>query len=265
LTVICELLGVAGDLRDELHHRSVQLICTDTPPGELLDIEQATYALLSEIAADKRRSPADLTTALIEAQDENGSLTPQELAGTLLLLIVPGHETTSSLITDAARALLSHPQEAEMALSGARPWVAVIEETLRWDAPVGHMPMRYAPEDMEFHGQLICKGDAIMVGYSTAGRDPAQFGADAGRFCPARYDPASRNPASKPAPRHLSCSQGPHFCLGASLARLEAGVALPALFTRFPDMSLACPVEDLKPVESVITNTAAKLPVVLSA
>jgi 2-hydroxy-5-methyl-1-naphthoate 7-hydroxylase len=252
--VISELLGVPEERRDELHRFSVGLTTSTTGPEEELAAQRGMREELDALVAAKRRSPGDdLTSALIAAGQESDRLDGEELVGTLTLLVVAGHSTTLNLITNAIRALATHPGQLALVRSGAVPWSAAVEETLRWDAPVNQFPMRYALEDIEVGGVVIRKGEAILASYGSAGRDPAAHGADAGRFDVTREQ----------ATRHLAFSHGPHFCLGAPLARMEAEIALEALFGRFPGLRLAEAPEQLVPLPSLISNGTRTLPVLL--
>lgn len=255
MQVICEFTGVPESWRPRLRELVDSIFRTDTTAEEVIQTQQDRVKMLQDLVDLRRAEPGDdLTSALIAARDEDpGALTPEELTDTLWLLLTAGHETTLSLITNAARALLTHPAQRELAITGDR-WDDVIEETLRWDAPIGNFMARYPLEDIEVAGVTIPAGDAILACYSAAGRDPAQHGPAAAEF-------SIGNAASK----HLAFSSGPHFCLGASLARLEATIALRALFTRYPQLALAVPAGGLAPVPSLFSNSARTLPVTLGA
>ncbi|WP_331281562.1 cytochrome P450 [Saccharothrix sp. NRRL B-16314] len=129
----------------------------------------------------------------------------------------------------------------------------MVDETLRWQAPVANPPLRYAVENITVDGVDIRRGDAILVNYAAAGRGPAHHGATADEYDLTRADKS-----------HLAFGHGVHYCLGAPLARVEAEVALRALFGRFPDLALAVPVDELRPVRSFITNGHLTLPVALT-
>jgi cytochrome P450 len=129
----------------------------------------------------------------------------------------------------------------------------VIEETLRWDSPLGHLPMRYAVEDIDVDGTVIRKGQAILASYVTVGRCPVYFG-----------DTAEQFDVTRPPQRHIMFGYGPHSCPGAHLARLEAEIALPALFARYPRLALAAPVSELTPIPSIVNNCSKALPVTLT-
>lgn len=258
--VICELLGVDMEFRDRLHRLGSLVVATDTAPAEAVAANRELVALLGEIAAAKAALPGDdLTSALLAARDEGGDrLGEQELIGTLLLMIIAGHETTLNLITNAVRALCAHPEQLGLVRSGRASWADVVEETLRWDAPVSYFPFRYPVRDLTVAGTLIPAGTPVLAGYSAAGRDPAAHGPDADRFDVTR----SARPG---AVRHLSLGHGAHYCLGAPLARLEATVALERLFTRFPSLRLAVPEADLGPHAGFVGNSVRGLPVRLAA
>lgn len=251
MQVIGDLIGVPAEHFDEFRSLSASLTSSTTTSEQTLATRQRLHALLAEVVADKRERPGDdITSHLIAAHDEGDRLTEPELIGTLVLILVAGHGTTLNLITNATKALLTHPEQLTKVTSGECTWSAAIEETLRWDSPVGHFPLRYAINDIPVGDTVIPKGEAVLASYAAAGRDPAEFGPDADAF-----------DVSGLPRRHLSFGRGPHYCIGAALARLEAEVALPALFARFPDMQLAVPQEDLVPLPSFVSNGVQTLPV----
>jgi cytochrome P450 len=254
--VISELLGVGVEFRARLHHLSSQVVATDIGPDEAVAANRELVAVLGEIAAAKAAQPGDdLTSALIAARDEGGDrLDQQELIGTLVLMIIAGHETTLNLITNAVRALCGHRDQLDLVRAGRVSWADVVEETLRWDAPVSYFPFRYPVRDLTVDGTLIPAGTPVLAGYSAAGRDQDAHGPDADRFDVTR-------PARADAVRHLSLGHGAHYCLGAPLARLEATVALERLFTRFPALELAVQEPELIRHASFVGNSVRALPV----
>jgi cytochrome P450 len=253
IQVICELFGVSDeDTRKELRRLVDSIFNTAATPEEAAATFQGMHTVLSDLVALKRKTPGDdITSGLIAAREEDGSrLTEGELVDTLLLMISAGHETTVNLLDNAIHAMLTHPDQLELVRVGRASWNDVIEETLRAEAPVASLPLRYAVDDIESGGVTFKKGDAILAAYAAAGRNPAFHGADADRFDVTRVNK-----------EHLAFGHGVHFCLGAPLARLEAAIALPALFGRFPDLALAVPADELLPVESFISNGHRSLPV----
>ncbi len=252
MQVIGELLGLALEQQDELHALSDTLVSSSATPQAAVAAQRDLNALLASVVAAKRAEPGDdLTTDLIAAHEAGHRLDRQrlseaELVGTLLLMLVAGHETTLNLISNAVRALLAHPDQLELVLDGTVPWSAVVEETLRYDSPVGQFPLRYAAEDIEVGDVVIRRGEALLASYAAAGRDGGHY-PDADRF------DLTRQPA-----RHLSLGHGPHFCLGSGLARLEAETALRHLFTRFPGLAPAQGRTN-EPIASFVSNSVRTL------
>lgn len=255
IEVICRLFGVPDETRPSLRRCVDGIFNTALTPEEAVANQHEMYAILQDFVAAKRDDPGDdLTSVLISARDDDGSrLGENELVDTLILMISAGHETTVNLLDQAITALLTHPRQRALVRSGEVPWAEVIEEALRWQAPVANLPLRYAVEDIDVDGVTIGKGEAILAGYAAAGRDRALHGDDADLF-----------DITRAIKEHLSFGYGVHFCVGAHLARMEAEVSLPALFDRFPDMALAVDPAELRPVESFISNGHRALPVTLA-
>ena len=254
IEVICHLMGVPTKPRARLRH-AVDVIFTTSATAEQAEAaRQDMYTVVTELVAAKRETPGDdLTSVLITALDEDGSrLTEAELVDTLMLMISAGHETTVNLLDHAVTALLTHPDQLALVREGDVSWADVIEETLRWQAPVANLPLRYAVEDIQIGDVTIACGDAILIAYAAAGRDP-----DLHRTAPERFD------ATRPGKDHLAFGHGAHYCLGAPLARLEAEIAIPALFDRFPDLALAVDPGELRPLPTFISNGHRALPVTL--
>ncbi|MFJ8914457.1 cytochrome P450 [Amycolatopsis sp. NPDC102389] len=254
IEVICHLFGVPDSARDRLRHSVDVFFRTSASQEAMSAAYQDIHSIFTELVAVKRESPGeDLTTALISAQDGGARLDETELLDTLILFISAGHETTVNLLDQAITALLTHPDQLDLLRAGRYSWTDAIEETLRWQAPVANLPLRYAVEDIAVADVVIRQGDAILAGYAAAGRDPALHGHDAGAFDVTRTDKA-----------HIAFGYGAHFCIGAPLARLEAAIALPALFERFPEMTLATSPDALSHLDSFISNGHRALPVLLN-
>ncbi|SCK40039.1 Cytochrome P450 [Streptomyces sp. WMMB 714] len=252
MQVISDLFGIPEYERPELREAVDKIFRSDLDPEEVAANQIAVYQLLARVVELRGRERGDdLTSALVTAREaEPDALTQEELVGTLLVMLSAGHETTLSLIVNAVRALLTHPGQLALVRSRDDLWPAVVEETLRWDAPIGNFPFRYPTEDIEIGGVVIPAGEPIMAPYSAVGRDTAQHGPDAGSF-----------DVTREQERHLAFGHGAHTCLGAPLARLEAGIALPKLFARYPGLSLGADPETLAPVPSMFSNSVTTLPV----
>ncbi|MHA3018881.1 cytochrome P450 [Mycobacterium sp. BMJ-28] len=242
VAVICRLLGVPLEDEPQFSHAAALLaqgldpIMTLTGQSsdnadERLQAGEWMRAYLGELIERRRATPRpDMISALIAAEEDGDQLTADEIVATCNLLLIAGHETTVNLIANAVQAMLRDP--AQWAALAADPERAnlVIEETLRYDPPV-QLVMRIAGDDMTVDGTRIPAGDSILLLLAAAHRDPDAFDR------PDTFDP------DREGLRHLAFGKGPHFCLGAPLARLEARIALAGLARRFPDARLTAEPE----------------------
>jgi cytochrome P450 len=239
--IISELLGVPAQDHALFAGWSAALAHALQPPLGVPPADAAASAAAAQDARDefgryftdliarRRAQPADdLLSQLFIAEDAGDRLTESELIATCILLLVAGHETTVSLISNAVLALLRHPDQ--LALLRADPGLAAgaVEETLRYDAPV-QLTSRIARGEMQVGPVTAPDGAVVLLLLAATGRDPAAFPE------PDRFD--IRRGAGGGA-GHLAFAAGPHFCLGAPLARLEATIALQALAARITDPRL---------------------------
>ncbi|MEV6139219.1 cytochrome P450 [Nocardia sp. NPDC051990] len=255
IEIITEMMGVPEHLGPALRKHVDGFFDTSFGPEEAQANYLEMYRLVSELVAYRRETPGDdVTSVLIATRDEDdgSQLSEKELVDTLMLVINAGHETTVNLLDQAIFILLTHPEQRADLVEGRVPWSDLVEETLRYEAPVAHLPLRYAVDDIELGEIRIPKGEAILASYAAAGRDPNLYGATAATFDLHRVNK-----------EHLSFGHGAHHCIGAPLARLEATIALPAIFARFPNMRLAVDPAELAPVGSFISNGHRTLPVLL--
>ncbi|MEU9646890.1 cytochrome P450 [Streptomyces sp. NPDC048188] len=253
--VIADLMGIEEARLPRLKVLFEKFFSTQTPPEEVVATLTELAQVMGETVAAKRAVPGDdLTSALIQASENGDHLTDAEIVSTLQLMVAAGHETTISLIVNAVVNLSAHPEQRDLVLSGKAEWSAVIEETLRFSTPTSHVLIRFATEDVPVGEKVIPAGDALIVSYGALGRDEAAHGPTAGSFDVTR---TSGN-------RHISFGHGPHVCPGAALSRMEAGVALPALYARFPHLDLAVPVAELRNKPVVTQNDLFELPVRLA-
>ncbi|NED32716.1 cytochrome P450 [Streptomyces sp. SID8499] len=250
--VVADLMGIDTGRLPRLKVLFEKFFSTQTPPEEVVATLTELAQIMGETVAAKRQAPGDdLTSALILASEDGDHLTDQEIVSTLQLMVAAGHETTISLIVNAVVNLSTHPDQRDLVLSGAADWSAVIEETLRFSTPTSHVLIRFATEDVPVGDKVIPAGDALIVSFGAIGRDENAHGPTAGDFDITRE---SKN-------RHISFGHGPHVCPGAALSRLEAGVALPALYARFPRLDLAVPADQLRNKPVVTQNDLFELPV----
>jgi cytochrome P450 len=253
ITVIAELLGIPSEDRNRFRAWSNTFV---TPPltDELRELSvQHTnefVAYLDQLFADRRAHPTDdLVSALVEAEDAGDRLSENELYSMVVLLIVAGHETTVSLITNAVLALLSHPEQLAELRADPSLMPAAVEELLRYDSPVERTITRWASDDVELGGAAISRGDLVIAVIGSANRDPAQF---------AEPDVLDLH---RDAGKHVGFGRGPHFCLGAPLARLETEIALTKLFARLPGLRLAITEDELYWRPIPLFRSLASLPV----
>ncbi len=267
LQVICELLGVDGEQWPRFFEWSEAVI-----PGESERSEEERAALQLEmweyligVAEERRRAPADDLVSVLagvgldhgDGGDGDGGggggdaeLSEAELAMFLIQLLVAGNETTRNLISAGLVALSTHPEQWS-ALRADRSLVpGAVEELLRWTTPVISF-MRTATSDCILRGQPVAEGDPVLLIYASANRDEEVFGADADQFCIDR----APNP-------QVSFGFGPHFCLGAALARLEGRVVLGELLDRFETIS---PAGDIERTASPVIAGVRQAPLVLQS
>lgn len=253
--VVADLMGIEEVRLPRLKVLFEKFFSTQTPPEEVVATLTELAGIMGETVAAKRAAPGDdLTSALILASEDGDHLTDAEIVSTLQLMVAAGHETTISLIVNSVVNLSTHPEQRALVLSGKADWSAVIEETLRFSTPTSHVLIRFATEDVPVGDRVIPAGDALIVSYGALGRDERAHGPTAGDFDITRTSPN----------RHISFGHGPHVCPGAALSRLEAGVALPALYARFPRLDLAVPASELRNKPVVTQNDLFELPVRLA-
>ena len=247
--VICELLGVPVEDQDAFGAWSRTMI-DDSGEAATHQASASLAAYLSELVERKRAQPDEaLISALIEVSEEGEQLSTSEIVAMGMLLLIAGHETTATLITTAVEAMLGdHALRDRLAAAESEELRAAIEEFLRWGSPIAQAPLRFAAEDVEFDGVVVPRGAMVMVSLAAANHDPA------------RFDRPDDYEELRDTTGHLAFGHGLHFCLGASLARLEAEVALRTLLDRFPGFVAGSDVP-LERRRSVLVNAWQRLPV----
>jgi cytochrome P450 len=230
-TVIADLLGLPTADRarfkqwsDDIAAGFFLIVGRETAAAvrRAYESQVALAAYFRELVAERRAHPRDdLLSALVAAEADGAMLSEDELLATCVLLLFAGHETTTNLIGNGVLALLEHADQFERLQQEPALLGSAIEEFLRYDGPV-QATARRATVGFELHGTRVNPGDYLLLVLGAANRDPAQF-AEPDRLDLGRADH-----------RHLAFSLGPHFCLGAALARLEASVAFESLLRRLP-------------------------------
>ncbi len=255
-TIIAEILGVPARDRHKFHRWSnAMLSIKPTTWGKLRIIPHvmAFIRYIRKMSKMRQAEPRDdLISALLEAREAGDRLSDDELLSMIVLLLVAGHETTVNLIGNGMVALLEHPDELERVRDNPSLIKPVIEELLRYDAPVQMGTERYAREDVTIGGVTIRRGEIVFAVLGSANRDERQFA-----------DPDTLDIDREPN-RHLSFGQGVHFCLGALLARLEAQIAISTLLRRAHGLRLAVPRAALRHRPALILRGLQSLPVKFS-
>ncbi|MEU4204369.1 cytochrome P450 [Streptomyces sp. NPDC045470] len=226
--MICELLGVPYEDRDSFQAQVESFMSGETTDEELIAAYTAVQNYLAELVAAKRADPTD--DVLSELTDSD--LTDEELRGISLVLLAAGLDTTANMLALGTFALLRNP--AQLAALRAEPALAdrAVEELLRY-LSVAKTFMRVPLEDVELGGHTIEAGSPVILSLNTANRDPERF-----------TDPHTLD-LRRQGGGHLAFGHGIHQCLGQQLARVEMGVAFPALVNRFPSLRLAVPAEEV--------------------
>lgn len=237
--VISDLLGLPTDSSDEIRDWSQTLTASLEPTADdaVLDATEVAAlqmgAYLGEIIEQRRRNPGDdLLSALIQVEEQGDRLSPAELLSFVILLYVAGHETTVNLIGNGTLALLRNPDEMRRWAADPSLDVSAIDELLRFDGPV-QQTVRVPMVDVAYRGLdgndvAVPRGTLVMTVLGSASHDPSVFD-----------EPETLRLDRSNANRHLGFAAGVHYCLGASLAKLEASVAITSLIRRFPHLELA--------------------------
>jgi 2-hydroxy-5-methyl-1-naphthoate 7-hydroxylase len=253
--VMFDLIGIPAAARQTiLRGGEAQVDTTMTEEEIAASVGQVLQEMAALVEA-KRQTPADdLTSDLLGAQEEDGSrLTDPEMVGTLLLLLATGTEPVTNLVTNAILALLVHPEQRQLISTRHASWHDAIEETLRAEPPVAHLPFRFGVEDIQIGGATIPAGDPVLMNFAAMGRDPEIHGESADCFN-----------ITRPRKDHVSFGYGIYRCIGMPLGRLETETAVAALFDRFPDLALAVPASEVRPQNTFIMNGRSELPVLLT-
>jgi cytochrome P450 len=225
--MICELLGVPYAAHDRFEAASYGMVDPARTQEERDAAGDEMFALLGEVVAQKRAEPGDdLLSGLMELSDI-------EVIGMGVQLLFAGHESTANMLGLGTFTLLQHPDQLAIVRADPEKIPGAVEELLRHQTIVQFEVNRAALDDVEVAGQLVAKGDSVMVSLPMANRDPERF-----------PDPSTLD-VERRTSGHMAFGHGWHQCLGHQLARLELRIAFAALFARFPDLRLAAAPEDI--------------------
>ncbi|KAB7705298.1 cytochrome P450 [Bacillus aerolatus] len=233
--IIAKILGVPAEERHQFREWTVSLIQTIdfTRSRETLangnDTTKMLLIYFKELINKRKQTPQnDLISTLILEEQQGDKLTDEELLATCILLVIAGHETTVNLISNAVLSLLNYPEQLMMLKENTLLIERAVEEFLRYESPT-QLTARIASEDTEMNGITIKKGEQVYILLGAANRDPKKF-----------INPNVLDITRNPNP-HLAFGYGIHFCLGSSLARLEAQIAIQTLLRRMGNLQMATP------------------------
>jgi cytochrome P450 len=254
ITVIAELLGVPAEDRNNFREWSDAAVSGNASQEYLEEIliphMQAFTDYLRALFEEKHANPRDdLVSALVQAEEAGDKLSEDELLGMVFLLLVAGHETTVNLIGNGVLALLQHPDQLRKLKEDPSLIKPAIEELLRYDGPVETSTERFAREDVEIGGQVIPRGEMVLVVLAAADHDPERFS-----------DPDELD-ITRTDNRHLAFGKGIHHCLGAPLARMEGQIAISTLLRRMRNLRLKGSPESLSWRPGMILRGLRGLPV----
>ncbi|MBA3539302.1 MAG: cytochrome P450 [Deltaproteobacteria bacterium] len=255
-TVICELLGIPAADRERnrvwaaITAQTIDPMCSNAQIKAAEDAMHEWDAYIRALLAERRRNPGDaLLDAMLAVEEDGTGLTEDEVAANATFLFLAGHETTTNLIGNGLYALLRQPDQ--LVKLRAEPGLVenAVEELLRFDSPVQFAP-RVALETIEIEGVTLEEELPIMLALGSANHDPR------------RYDRPDELDIARPDPRPISFGGGPHFCVGAALARLEAKHAFAALVGRTRTIELATDRVTWRP--TLALRSLTELPVTLT-
>lgn len=253
ITVIAELLGVPTEDQARFREWSQTIIIEGTRSGDMEKVGLAAmeFMMYFHDLFDKRREDPreDLISGLLQVEEDGDKLDAQELIGMVFLLLAAGHETTVNLIGNGTLALLRHPDQMRMLRDDPSLIKTAIEEMLRYDGPIGISTLRWALQDIEWHGVTIPAGSMVCASLLAANRDPKEF------VDPDRFD------ITRSVNKHIAFGSGIHYCLGAPLARMEGAVAINTLLRRLPDLALDCDPNAIDWNETLLLHGVTALPV----
>ncbi|GLF95125.1 cytochrome P450 [Streptomyces yaizuensis] len=250
--VMSNLLGIPGHLRHPFTAATIGIGAPDHPDSEPMRAAERTHSeLIRQMMEVRRNDPGDdLITLLFDARAQEGRPTLLEIHAMIGLLFLAGTETTSVLIAYGAARLIQHPPALHALLRDDEHAKPVVEELLRHHPPLPTGAWRFTTEPVTVGDTTIPEGACVLLSFAAPGQDADVY-----------PHPDQLVPGRSNAPAHLSFGHGPHYCVGAHLARLEGLIALRALFHRYPSMELAAPLDSLTWSGSTVNRRLDTLPV----
>ncbi|WP_173311570.1 HAD-IB family hydrolase [Streptomyces fulvorobeus] len=236
LRVICRTLGVPFEDYDRFGAWSDRFMSlTKYPPEEINQASQDMREYFAQLIGLRRAEPGDdLISALVQIHDEEGEPSEAEIVGLGTLVLIAGHDTTVTVLCGGTATLLGNPDQLALLRANPALFPDAVEEVVRLNGPGGGTAIRITTSDVNLGGTVIPEGSAVLASVGTASRDPEVYPE------PDRYLIQRENRTQ------VAFGHGPHFCIGAGLARVELAIGMRALFDRFPLLRLAVPPEQLR-------------------
>lgn len=251
--VIANMLGVPNHDHEQFRKWSNAIVEASNSPKSIQEAQpyyQAFFDYIKDLVSKRKKDPSDdLISLWIQAEEQGDKLDEKELYAMIFLLILAGHETTVNMIGNGVLAFMENREQWEMLKEDPDLIPNAVEEVLRYYSPVDITTTRFANEDLVLAGEQIQKGDLVFLVLGSINRDE-DLVANGDVF------DITRTPC-----KHMAFGHGIHICLGASLARLEGGVALKVLLTRMPELELAIPINELEYRPGILIRGLTELPV----
>ncbi|WP_406841504.1 cytochrome P450 (plasmid) [Streptomyces sp. AHU1] len=246
MDTLCDLFGIPESDWAQAHSTIASLLDPPKDPDEATAASNSAISFLQSLLDSKKGSVGDDLASVVQRAAH-----VEERLPALIVTIAGGIQSPTELLTNTVYNMLTEPEQRVLVLNGTVGWSEAIDESLRKDGPVQHMPLRYAIADIDLgDGVVIRQGDAILLGFGACGRDSRRHPDRPEVFDVQRQDKA-----------HFALGLGVHHCIGGAIGRIQAEIALPALFERFPDIQLAVDADALEPVPSYLFSGWASLPV----
>ncbi|MGY0489108.1 cytochrome P450 [Streptomyces sp. WG-D5] len=236
LRVICRILGVPFEDYDKFGTWCDRFFSlTKYPPEELQRANEDMRTYFARLIGHRREQPGDdLISALVQIHEEEGEPSEHEIVSLGALLLFAGHDTTVTVLCAGTATLLGNPDQLALLREDPALYPDAVEELVRLNVPGGGTAIRITTSDVKLGGTVVPEGSAVLASVGTASRDPEV------------YPEPDRCVIQREQRTQMAFGQGPHFCIGAGLARLELEIGLRALFERFPRLRLAVPVQELR-------------------
>jgi cytochrome P450 len=250
ITTICDVLGVPGEDKPLFHRWAAELVGAGHDPEVVEAASNSVIAYAQASIESKRATPGqDMLSMLVHGKDGGDRLTQEELVSMFFLIIMAGHVTSMHTLTNVIHSLLTNPEELAKLRADLSLIPAALDELIRFDSGVAVGTFRFTKEEITLGEVTIPAGEILALSMNSAHRDSAKF------------PEADRLDVTRCPKNHLGFGHGTHYCVGAPLARIQLEVSLTKLLTKFPDLRLAVPSDELAWEHGALMRGLTELPV----